>query len=48
MGDSGATEHMTQDPSGLEDYELAPAEQRVEGAGGCHLSIAGYGRACAF
>ena len=43
VGDSGATEHMTQDPSGLEDYELAPVGQRVEVAGGTHLPIAGYG-----
>ena len=41
VGDSGATEHMTQDPGGLEEYELAPAGQRVEGADGSHLSIAG-------
>ena len=30
VGDGGAPEHMTQDPGGLEDYELAPAGQRVE------------------
>lgn len=34
---------MTQDPSGLEDYELALAGYHVEGAGWPHLPIAGYG-----
>lgn len=29
VGDSGTTESMTQDLSGLEDYELAPAGRRV-------------------
>lgn len=35
---------MAQDHGGLEDYESAPAGQRVEGAGGTHLPIVGYGR----
>ena len=41
--DSGATEHMTQDPTGLEDYTPAPAGDRVESAGGALLPVAGYG-----
>lgn len=34
---------MTQDRSELEDYELAPSEQRVKDTGGAHWPIAGYG-----
>lgn len=44
VGESGATEHITLDFDEFEDYELAPAGQRMEGAGGSHLPIAGYGR----
>lgn len=35
---------MTQDSGGLEDYHPAPTRQCVQGAGGTHLPIAGYGR----
>ena len=42
--DSGATEHMTRDPLGLEDYTPAPAGERVEIAGGDFLPVTGYGR----
>lgn len=41
---SGATEHMTPNPSGLEDYVPALVGQRMEGAGGILLPVAGYGR----
>lgn len=43
MGGSGATEHMTQDLGGIEDYKLAPVGQRVEGTDWSHLPIDGYG-----
>ena len=42
--DSGATEHMTRDPLGLEDYTPAPAGERVESVGGDFLPVTGYGR----
>lgn len=41
---SDATEHMTQDPGGLEDYELSPAGQHVEGGSGSDVTTARYGR----
>lgn len=42
--DSDATECITQDPGGMEDYELAPAEQRVKDGSGFHMTTARYGR----
>lgn len=41
--DSDAIEHITEGTGELEDYEPAPGTQRVEGVGGTHLPIAGYG-----
>ena len=41
---SGATEHMTQNRAGLEDYSPAPAGDKVECAGGNFHPVAGYGR----
>lgn len=46
VDDSGATEYMTQDPAGLEDYVPPPARQRVEGAGGIFLPVVGYRCIC--
>lgn len=46
MNDDGATEYMTQDPGGLEDYDPAPARQRMEGAGGNHQPIVEHGTLC--
>lgn len=46
MANSGTTEHMMRDPIGLEDNEPTPAGQCIEGAGGTHLPVAGYGRLC--
>ena len=43
MGDTSATKNITHDPGGLEDYELATVGQCVEGAGGFHPPIDGYG-----
>ena len=43
-GDSGASESMTADDTGFEDYERAPPGDRVESAGGKFLPVAGYGR----
>lgn len=34
---------MMKDPARLEDYVLAPAEQRVEDTGGIFLPVAEYG-----
>ena len=44
VNDSGATEHVTQNRAGLEDYSPAPAGDKVECTGGNFLPIAGYGR----
>lgn len=38
----GATEHMSCDPAGLEDYVPVPTGQRVKGASGILLPVAGY------
>ena len=43
MDDSGATEHMTQDPAGFEDCMPETVEQHVKGASGTLLPIVGYG-----
>lgn len=40
MENSGATEHMTHDPSGLEDFELTTAGQHMEDAGCTLLPVA--------
>ena len=44
VADSGATKHMTQDSSNLEEYTLAPSGDEVESAGGVFLPIAKCGR----
>ncbi|CAM9808817.1 unnamed protein product, partial [Ascophyllum nodosum] len=43
ISDSGATEHMTPDPTGFERYETALPGRTVEMGDGTLLPVAGYG-----
>ena len=46
ISDSGATENMTPDPTGLKKYETAPPGRTVEMGDGTLLPMAGYGDPC--
>ena len=42
ISDSGATESMTPDAAGFDNYEVAPPGRTVEMGDGTLLSVAGY------